>query len=325
MLLECNAKSGVLKHSRKDNRITFLHSPQPTPPTRQQWQLHHLHQSPSFPPQFSYPIKTLLPQTSVSSNPIPTLDSEPPPPPSTPSSPLSQSSPSKEPRSAPPLSTSSPPTSDTARSVVHRGITTDLTNRRRGTASTLTRAEVRGGGRKPYPQKKTGGARRGSQRTPLRPGGGVIFGPKPKDWSVKMNKKEKRLALSTAISSAAENTFVVEDFDDKFEKPKTKEFIAMLNRLGLDPKKKATFLMTQVSDNVRLSARNLGTLKMLTPRTLNLFDILDAENLVLTKGALEFLNDRYGLEDDEIYEEEGDFEEEEEEGTEVEEAPESSE
>ncbi|KAL7124805.1 hypothetical protein ABFS83_14G073600 [Erythranthe nasuta] len=212
---------------------------------------------------------------------------------------------------------------DTARSVVHRGITTDLTNRRRGTASTLTRAEVRGGGRKPYPQKKTGGARRGSQRTPLRPGGGVIFGPKPKDWSVKMNKKEKRLALSTAISSAAENTFVVEDFDDKFEKPKTKEFIAMLKRLGLDPKKKATFLMTQVSDNVRLSARNLGTLKMLTPRTLNLFDILDAENLVLTKGALEFLNDRYGLEDDEVYEEEGDFEEEE--GTEVEEITESSE
>ncbi|KAL7082064.1 hypothetical protein ACP275_14G077000 [Erythranthe tilingii] len=216
---------------------------------------------------------------------------------------------------------------DTARSVVHRGITTDLTNRRRGTASTLTRAEVRGGGRKPYPQKKTGGARRGSQRTPLRPGGGVIFGPKPKDWSVKMNKKEKRLALSTAISSAAENTFVVEDFDDKFEKPKTKEFIAMLKRLGLDPKKKATFLMTQVSDNVRLSGRNLGTLKMLTPRTLNLFDILDAENLVLTKGALEFLNDRYGLEDDEVYEEEGDFEEDadEEEGTEVEEITESSE
>lgn len=197
---------------------------------------------------------------------------------------------------------------DTARAVVHRGLTTDLTNRRRGTASTLTRAEVRGGGRKPYPQKKTGHARRGSNRTPLRPGGGVIFGPKPKDWSVKINKKEKRLAISTAISSALESTVVVEDFDDKFEKPKTKEFIAMMKRLGLDPKKKSMFLMTEVSDSVRLSSRNVGTLKMLTPRTLNLFDILDSENLVLTKGAVEFLNERYGF-DGEEDEEDEEFEE----------------
>ncbi|KAL2508282.1 50S ribosomal protein L4 [Forsythia ovata] len=138
---------------------------------------------------------------------------------------------------------------ETARAVVHRGLTTDLTNRRRGTASTLTRAEVRGGGRKPYGQKKTGHARQGSRRTPLRPGGGVVFGPKPKDWSIKINKKEKRLAISTALSSAFENTIVIEDFDDKFEKPKTKEFIAMLKRLGLDPKEKSTFLMTEVSDN----------------------------------------------------------------------------
>ncbi|XP_051120389.1 50S ribosomal protein L4, chloroplastic [Andrographis paniculata] len=217
---------------------------------------------------------------------------------------------------------SAPP--ETARAVVHRGLTTDLTNRRRGTASTLTRAEVRGGGVKPYPQKKTGRARRGSQRTPLRPGGGVIFGPKPKDWSVKINKKEKKLAISTAISSAVESTVVVEDFEDKFEKPKTKEFIALMKRLGLDPKKKSLFLMTQVPDNVKLSSRNIGTLKMLTPRTLNLFDILDSENLVLTKGAVDMLNERYGadaVEEDDIaaaaedeFEEE---EEEEEEGTSV--------
>ncbi|XP_027180190.1 50S ribosomal protein L4, chloroplastic [Coffea eugenioides] len=196
---------------------------------------------------------------------------------------------------------------DTARSVVHRGLTTDLRNRRRGTASTLTRSEVRGGGVKPYPQKKTGRARRGSQRTPLRPGGGVVFGPKPKDWSVKINKKEKRLAISTAISSAVENTIVVENFEDKFEKPKTKEFIALMRRWGLDPKEKSVFLMTEVSDNVRLSSRNIGTLKMLTPRTLNLFDILDSEKLVFTSGAVEFLNERYGFD----YNDEDDEEEEE--------------
>ncbi|XP_057772433.1 50S ribosomal protein L4, chloroplastic [Salvia miltiorrhiza] len=200
---------------------------------------------------------------------------------------------------------SAPP--ETARSVVHRGITTDLTNRRRGTASTLTRAEVRGGGRKPYPQKKTGGARRGSQRTPLRPGGGVIFGPKPKDWSIKINRKEKRLAISTAIASALQNTIVVEDLEEKFEKPKTKEFIALMKRLGLDPKRKSMFLMTEVPDSLRLSSRNVGTLKMLTPRTLNLFDILDAESLVLTKGAVDFLNERYGLDEDD--EDEDEFEE----------------
>lgn len=144
----------------------------------------------------------------------------------------------------------------------------------------------------------------------------MIFGPKPKDWSVKINKKEKRLAISTAINSAVENAIVVEDFGDKFEKPKTKEFIDMMRRLGLDPKEKAMFLMTEVSENVILSSRNIGTLKMLTPRTLNLFDILDSEKLVFTEGAVEFLNERYGLDsneeedDDDVEEEEVEEEEE---------------
>ncbi|KAJ0084088.1 hypothetical protein Patl1_31144 [Pistacia atlantica] len=189
---------------------------------------------------------------------------------------------------------SAPP--DTARAVVHRGLITDMQNKRRGTASTLTRAEVRGGGRKPYPQKKTGRARRGSMRSPLRPGGGVIFGPKPRDWSIKINRKEKRLAISTALASAAENTIVVEEFNGKFERPKTKEFIEAMKRWGLDPKVKSTFLMMEVSENVEKSSRNIGTLKMLTPRTLNLFDILDAETLVLTPSAVDFLNGRYGVE-----------------------------
>lgn len=188
--------------------------------------------------------------------------------------------------------------SDTARAVVHRGIVTDLRNRRRGTASTLTRGEVRGGGKKPFPQKKLGRARRGSQRTPLRPGGGVVFGPKPKDWSIKINRKEKRLAISTAIASAvqAADALVVEDeFGENFEdRPKTKDFIDALRRLGLDPSEKSTFLMMDVPDNVRLSGRNIRSVKMLTPRTLNLFDILDAKKLVFTKSAVDYLNSVYG-------------------------------
>ncbi|KAF9598822.1 hypothetical protein IFM89_031490 [Coptis chinensis] len=213
---------------------------------------------------------------------------------------------------------SAPP--ETARAVVHRGIITDQQNSRRGTASTLTRAEVRGGGKKPYPQKKTGRARRGSQRTPLRPGGGVVFGPKPKDWSIKINRKEKRLAISTALSSASVNTIVVEDFVDKFDKPKTKEFIEALKRWGLDPNEKSMFLLNEVSDNVKLSSRNIGTVKMLTPRTLNLFDILNADKVVLTKTTVDYLNRMYGLD----YEGEAEEEEEDEEEEAVE-APEDDE
>ncbi|KAL6203369.1 hypothetical protein ACLB2K_027069 [Fragaria x ananassa] len=204
---------------------------------------------------------------------------------------------------------------DTARAVVHRAIIHDLQNKRRGTASTLTRGEVRGGGRKPYPQKKTGRARQGSTRTPLRPGGGVVFGPKPRDWSIKINRKEKRLAISTAVASAAENTIVVEDFSDEFEKlekPKTTEFIAAMKRWGLDPKEKTTFLMLEVADKVKLSSRNIGTLKMLTPRTLNLFDILNADKLILTPETVDYLNGRYGVD----FEGETEDDEDEEEGSE---------
>ncbi|XP_058099604.1 large ribosomal subunit protein uL4c [Magnolia sinica] len=209
---------------------------------------------------------------------------------------------------------SAPP--ETARAVVHRAILTDQQNARRGTASTLTRGEVRGGGRKPYPQKKTGRARLGSQRTPLRPGGGVVFGPKPKDWSIKINRKEKKLAISTALSSAAVNSIVVEDFQDRFEKPKTKEFVAALKRWGIDPKEKSMFFfLEEVAENVRLSGRNIGTLKMLTPRTLNLFDILNADKLVFTQSAVKYLNAMYGAssngydyEEEELEELEGDEE-----------------
>ncbi|KAM2670194.1 hypothetical protein EV1_006158 [Malus domestica] len=183
-------------------------------------------------------------------------------------------------------------------------------DKRRGTASTLTHAEVSGGGRKPYP---------------LRPGGGVVFGPKPRDWSIKINRKEKRLAISTAVASAAENTIVVEDFSDEFErleKTKTAEFIAAMKRWGLDPKEKTTFLVTEVANNVRLSSRNIGTLKTLTRRTLNLFDILNADKLIMTPEIVDYLNARYGVdydgETEEEEEEEEEVAEEEEGGVEIE-------
>ncbi|KAE8720803.1 50S ribosomal protein L4 [Hibiscus syriacus] len=133
-------------------------------------------------------------------------------------------------------------------------------------------------------------------RSPLRPGGGVIFGPKTRDWSIKINKKEKRSAISTALSSSTENTIVVQDFGDEFEKPKTKDFIEALKGWGLDPKQKSMFLMMDVPEKVDKSSRNIGTLRMLTPRTHNLFDILNCENLVLTLDTVDYLNGRYGEE-----------------------------
>ncbi|XP_071687579.1 large ribosomal subunit protein uL4c-like [Rutidosis leptorrhynchoides] len=201
---------------------------------------------------------------------------------------------------------------DTARAVVHRGITTDLNNKRRGTASTLTRAKVRGGGKKPFPQKKLDRARHGSQLTLLRPGGGVVFEPKPRDWSVKINKKEKRLVISTALASTVVNRIVVEEFGEKFEKPKTKEFIEVLKRWGIDPKEKSMFFITlfmlNVDDNVALSSRNTETLRMLTPRTLNLFNVLNADKLVFTQG-LDYLNDVHGDDDVDVFEDEDEDEE----------------
>ncbi|XP_057827243.1 large ribosomal subunit protein uL4c isoform X3 [Cryptomeria japonica] len=220
---------------------------------------------------------------------------------------------------------------ETARAVVHRGVVTELQNRRRGTASTLTRGEVRGGGRKPYKQKGTGNARRGSQRTPLRPGGGIIFGPKPKDWSIKINKKEKRLAISTALASAAVDSVVIDSFTEKFDTPKTKNFVAALKKWGVQPSEDhALIFTTELSENVRLSSRNIGSLKILTPRTLNLYDILRADKLIFTKDGVEYLNKMYGLnsaireEDEEKGEEEGKEEEQQYEEEESSETPETA-
>ena len=112
-----------------------------------------------------------------------------------------------------------------AADLIHRAVLRQLANKRQGTSSTLTRSEVRGGGRKPYKQKGTGRARQGSIRTPLRPGGGIIFGPKPRDYSLEMNRKERRLALRTALMSRISDIKTVEDFGSNIDKPKRKKLL----------------------------------------------------------------------------------------------------
>ncbi|MFM7239479.1 MAG: 50S ribosomal protein L4, partial [Cyanobium sp.] len=167
-----------------------------------------------------------------------------------------------------------------ATDLVHRAVVRQLAHARQGTASTLTRAEVAGGGRKPYKQKGTGRARQGSIRTPLRPGGGVVFGPKPRSYNLAMNRKERRLALRTALMSRINDLVVVKGFGSGLDTPKTKDIVAGLGRLGIQPQAKVLVVLDSPSEVVRKSVRNLEKVKLIAADQLNVFDLLHANSLV---------------------------------------------
>lgn len=183
---------------------------------------------------------------------------------------------------------------ENAEHIVHRALVRQLNNARQGTASSKTRAEVRGGGRKPWRQKGTGRARAGSIRSPLWRGGGVIFGPKPRDYSTKMNRKERRLALRTALSSRAADLIVVENFGTELERPKTKEVVAALERWGIGAEEKVLIILKEISDNVNLSTRNIAKVKSIKAINLNVADLLYANKIVVSQDALEQIKEVYG-------------------------------
>ncbi len=178
--------------------------------------------------------------------------------------------------------------------LMHRAVLRQQAHSRQGTASTLTRAEVRGGGRKPYKQKGTGRARQGSIRTPLRPGGGIVFGPKPRTYNLAMNRKERRLALRTALMSRIDDVTVVKDFGASLEAPKTREVVDALGRLGIAADAKVLIVLTSPSEAVRRSVRNLDKVKLITADQLNVFDLLHANALVLGEEALATIQEVYG-------------------------------
>ena len=178
--------------------------------------------------------------------------------------------------------------------LMHRAVLRQQAHSRQGTASTLTRSEVRGGGRKPYKQKGTGRARQGSIRTPLRPGGGIVFGPKPRTYSLMMNRKERRLALRTALMSRIEDVLVVKDFGADIEVPKTKEIVGALNRFGIDSDSKVLIVLKKPSDVIRRSIRNLAKVKLIQADQLNVFDLLNANSLVIGEEALATIQEVYG-------------------------------
>ena len=177
--------------------------------------------------------------------------------------------------------------------LLHRAVLRQLANKRQGTASTLTRSEVRGGGRKPYKQKGTGRARQGSIRTPLRPGGGIIFGPKPRSYNLDMNRKERRLALRTALMSRTSDIKTVEDFGSSLTTPKTKEIVNGLDRLGIDKSKKILIILDNPSTNIRKSIQNIPNIKLVLADQLNVFDILNANQLVIGNSAIEKIKEVY--------------------------------
>lgn len=178
--------------------------------------------------------------------------------------------------------------------IVHRALVRQMANARQGTASTKTRAEVSGGGRKPWRQKGTGRARAGSNRSPLWRGGGVIFGPKPRDYSVKMNRKERQLALRTAFQSRVEDLIVVQDFAEKLPRPKTKDLVSALKGWGVEPTSKVLLILAERNEMVYLSARNIANLRLISASNLNVFDLLAADHIVATTSALTKVQEVYG-------------------------------
>ncbi len=181
----------------------------------------------------------------------------------------------------------------TAKDLVYRALNRQLANARQGTVSTKTRSEVKGGGRKPWRQKGTGRARAGSTRSPLWRGGGVTFGPKPRDFSINMNRKERKLALRTALMSRFDDLVVVTDFREHLPTPKTKELVLALQRWGLEPKQKALLILHETPDTVALSSRNIANLVSIGATELNVFDILNAEKIVVTVPSLEVIKQTY--------------------------------
>jgi large subunit ribosomal protein L4 len=175
--------------------------------------------------------------------------------------------------------------------ILHRAMVNYLANQRQGTANTLTRAEVAGGGRKPWRQKGTGRARHGSIRSPLWRKGGVTFGPKPRSFKTTMPKKLKRFALKSALSAKViENELILID-GLSMEAPKTKEMVSILKNLKAD--KKSLIVIATKDENIEKSARNLPGVKATYVSTLNIYDILNHDNLIMTKEAAQRVEEVY--------------------------------
>ena len=174
--------------------------------------------------------------------------------------------------------------------LVHLAVVQQLANNRQGTQKAKTRSEVSGGGRKPWRQKGTGHARQGSTRAPQWTGGGVVFAPVPRDYSFKLNKKEKRAALKSALTNAVNTNKLIVVDELKFEEIKTKAFANVMTNLNVD---KGLVVLAENDANVVLSARNMATVQTTLTNTLNVYDLMKAKKVVLTKDAVAKIEEVY--------------------------------
>lgn len=174
--------------------------------------------------------------------------------------------------------------------LVHMAVVAQLANKRQGTQKAKTRSEVSGGGRKPWRQKGTGHARQGSTRAPQWTGGGVVFAPTPRDYSIRLNRKEKRLALKSALTSRVqEQKFIVLD-ELKFDEIKTKKMQAVLDALNVN---KALVVLNENDQNVVKSARNIENVQTALTNTINVYDILKYNTVIVTKAAVATIEEVY--------------------------------
>lgn len=174
--------------------------------------------------------------------------------------------------------------------LVHMAVVQQLANNRQGTQKAKTRSEVSGGGKKPWRQKGTGHARQGSIRAPQWKGGGVVFAPVPRDYSFKMNKKEKRAALKSALTSKVQDQKLIVVDELKMDEIKTKTFVRILDNIKAE---KALVVLNEKDDNIILSARNIPDAKTALTNTINVYDIMNAGTVVLTKAAVETIEEVY--------------------------------
>jgi len=174
--------------------------------------------------------------------------------------------------------------------LVHLAVVQQLANNRQGTQKAKTRSEVSGGGRKPWRQKGTGHARQGSTRAPQWTGGGVVFAPVPRDYTFKMNKKEKRAALKSALTSKVQSSNLIVVDELKFDEIKTKKFQAVMDNLKVE---KGLVVLAQNDANVVLSAKNIPTVQTTLTSTLNVYDVMNAGTVVLTKDAVAMIEEVY--------------------------------
>jgi large subunit ribosomal protein L4 len=177
--------------------------------------------------------------------------------------------------------------------LIHKDITRQQIQQKQGTSSSKTRSEVRGGGRKPWRQKGTGRARAGSNRSPLWKGGGVIFGPKPKTISLKLNQKERKLSLQTLLYNKRNNISVIDDLENLIDTPKTKLFSDFCERCGVDLNQKILVIVSKKTDFLKLSTRNMKNVELISASNLNTLCLLKAKQIILTPLAVNDIKETY--------------------------------